>query len=377
MGALKHPAWDCLSDTSPEGWMEFFKSLRCNAMSFGIVQTPFEAFDMVYRDKGHGPCLCSLGICHYQAMGWALFSILQQLLRLSDTYIQSQLESVANDLCNGFELLWMLQKCYIIIFDLTKEPTWPDWHSNIFCYANRVLMHCNLSHHWKTRYSDAQRSLLFLWGLQGRFKEITVAYVSMVLTHQQIQGNSAPLPHHLHILPLTQRLSNFNHGGVLNKVGMATWALRISTDTSPPSPPGDTSSIHIQGYMVYTAMHTASPLQGNKGPSSRLPPQAPPKMALSERHRNAAKCRAWYQSTCDAYGQWGHQASTCDKVGVWAFFCCFHKDRMNTYLIEEAKKAWIEKKAFLGDGTDTPKKVFTTYCNRLGIDEDQKIDEVD
>ncbi len=26
-GALKHPAWDCLSDTSPKGWMEFFKSL--------------------------------------------------------------------------------------------------------------------------------------------------------------------------------------------------------------------------------------------------------------------------------------------------------------------------------------------------------------
>jgi hypothetical protein len=26
-GALKHPAWDRLSDTTPEGWMEFYKSL--------------------------------------------------------------------------------------------------------------------------------------------------------------------------------------------------------------------------------------------------------------------------------------------------------------------------------------------------------------
>jgi hypothetical protein len=76
-GALKHPAWDRLSDTSSEGWMEFFKSLRCNAMTFGIALTPFEAFDMVYRDKGHGLCLCSLSIRHYRAMGWALFSVLQ------------------------------------------------------------------------------------------------------------------------------------------------------------------------------------------------------------------------------------------------------------------------------------------------------------
>jgi hypothetical protein len=68
----------------------------------------------------------------------------------------------------------------------------------------------------------------------------------------------------------------------------------------------------------------------------------------------------------------------CDKVGAWVFLRRFHKDWMNTSLIEEANKAWFEKnKAFLGDGTNTPKKVFTTYCNRLGIDEDQIIDEVD
>jgi hypothetical protein len=107
-GALKHPAWDHLSDTSLEGWMEFFKSLRLNAMNFGIVLIPFEVFDMAYRDKGHSLCLCGLGIRCYQAMGHALFSILQQLLPSGDMYIRSQLESVTNDSCNGFELLWML-----------------------------------------------------------------------------------------------------------------------------------------------------------------------------------------------------------------------------------------------------------------------------
>jgi acyl-homoserine lactone acylase PvdQ len=101
-------------------------------------------------------------------------------------------------------------------------------------------------------------------------------------------------------------------------------------------------------------------------------------MALSECRRNAAPRRAQQKGTCDACGQWGHQASTCNKVGAWAFLCYFHKDWINTSLIEEAKKAWIDKnKVFQGDGMDTPKKVFTTYCNRLGITEDQVIDKVD
>jgi hypothetical protein len=164
--------------------MEFFKSLHCNAMNFCIVLIPFEAFDMVYCNKGHGLCLCGLGIYHYWAMGCSLFTVLQQLPPSSDMYICSQLESVTKDSCNGFELLWMLQKRYITMFDLTKEPSWLDWHSNIFRYAKRVLMHCNLSRHRSTKYSDAQCSLLFFQGLQGWSKDISVAYASMVLTHQ-------------------------------------------------------------------------------------------------------------------------------------------------------------------------------------------------
>jgi hypothetical protein len=200
----------------------------------------------------------------------------------------------------------------------------------------------------------------------------------MVLTHQQVHGNSTPLSHHLRILPLAQTLSDINHGGVLNNVTMATQALCVSTDTCPTPPTKNTSSIHIHRYMGYTTMGMPSPPQSNKCHSNPLPPRAPPNMALSERCRNAAPRRAWYQGTCDACRQWGHQASTCNKVGAWAFLRHFHKDWMNTSLIEEAKKAWIDKnEAFLGDGMDIPKKVYTTYCDRLGITEDQVIDKVD
>ncbi len=67
--AFKHLAWDRITDTSPEGWMEFYKSLCCNAMSFMIFLTPFEAFNMLFWEKGHGLCLCGLGVKRYRSIG--------------------------------------------------------------------------------------------------------------------------------------------------------------------------------------------------------------------------------------------------------------------------------------------------------------------
>jgi hypothetical protein len=78
--ALEHPAWDHLIDTSPEGWMEFYQSLHHNAMTFYIAPVPFEGFNMLYHEKWHGLCLCSLGIRRYCSMGCALFAVLQTLM---------------------------------------------------------------------------------------------------------------------------------------------------------------------------------------------------------------------------------------------------------------------------------------------------------
>jgi hypothetical protein len=98
-------------------------------------------------------------------------------------------------------------------------------------------------------------------------------------------------------------------------------------------------------------------------------------MALSNQRCAATPQRACFQGTCDACGQWGHQANTCDKVGTWAFLlCCFHCDWGNSSLIDEAEKAWIEKnKAFIKNDAASPKKVFTTYCEHMGLTEDQVI----
>jgi hypothetical protein len=84
------------------------------------------------------------------------------------------------------------------------------------------------------------------------------------------------------------------------------------------------------------------------------------------------------QGTCDACGQWGHQANSCDKVGAWEFLCHFHCNWGNSSLIDKPEKAWIEKnKAFIKNDAATPKKVFTAYCEHIGLTEDQMIDKID
>ncbi len=214
---------------------------------------------MLFCKKGHGLCLCGLGIRRYCSMGRALFGVLQQLLPHLDTYICLQVESVANDSCNGLELLWILQKQFIAMFDLTKEPTWPDWHTNVFRYAKRVIMHCNLCRHRSTTYTSAHWSLLFLWGLQGRYKEIGLSYIPMVLTHQQVNGDSTPLPTHLTILLLAQVFFDLNNGGMIRDMTTGAQANWLSSNAGDRLVSSTTAldckdhTVHVQGFMANKA----------------------------------------------------------------------------------------------------------------------------
>ncbi len=245
----------------------------------------------------------------------ALFGVLQQLLPHLDTYIWSQVESVANNSCNGFELLSILQKQFIAMFDLTKEPTWPDWLTNVFRYAKRVIMHCNFCCYHSTTYTLAHWSLLFLWGLQGCYKEIGLSYISIVLTHQKVNGDFAPLPTHLTILPLAQAFFNLNNGKMVGDMTTGAQANLLSSNAGDGSVSSATASdwedhmVHVQGFVANKAAfpQTARP-QG--------PPRAPPNMEHSTCGQQAIPCRTCYQGTCHACGQWGHQANACGNVGA-------------------------------------------------------------
>jgi hypothetical protein len=243
-----------------------------------------------------------------------------------------------------------------------KEPSWPEWYEDIFCYAKQVLMHCDSSRCRSIMYIGVTCSLLFLRGLKGRYKDIRMSYISMILAYQQEHNDLAQLPNHLKTLTLFQTLTDANYGGMARDIATTSQALQISTNTPPSGTSGEDFAIHTQGFVAMTA-NLQGKCSGNmRGPCSPL--HAAPNAACSACRHSAAPRQSCHQGTCDACGQWGHPTNACDKVGAWAFLCWYHRDRTNTAIIEEAECVWVEKnKPYLRDKEDTPKKISTRTVN--------------
>jgi hypothetical protein len=132
-------------------------------------------------------------------------------------------------------------------------------------------------------------------------------------------------------------------------------ALRICTLAPLPSTQDvlPNNSAHIQGFI---SKKMAAP-PNSKGPSPRGLPCVTPNMALSKCQHVVTPWHAHFQRTCNACGQWGHQANTCNNVGAWVFLQYFHRDRGNLSLVDKAEKAWIEKNnAYLKDHAASPRK---------------------
>jgi hypothetical protein len=163
-------------------------------------------------------------------------------------------------------------------------------------------MHCDLCRHRSTAYTLAHRSLLFLRGLQGRYKDISLSYILMALTHQQVHGDSTLLPTHLTILPLAQALSDLNHGGVIGEMATGARANRLSLAVGDGSISTTTAldcednTVHIQGFLARKAAFPSS-----SRPCG--PPCAAPNMELLDHHQQAIPRQICYQGTCHACGQ--------------------------------------------------------------------------
>jgi hypothetical protein len=190
----------------------------------------------------------------------------------------------------------------------------------------------------------------------------------MILAYQQEHGEAAILPNHLRILALAQTLADANYGGMTRDIATSSRASQILTRVSECDMSRDDFTVNTQGFVGMKAK-----LQGNCNP-----PSAPPNAALSDCRRNAAPRQSCYQETCDACEQLGYPANACDKVGAWAFLRRYYRDHTNMAAIDEVERAWIEKnKPFLQDNNKAPRKVFYTYCDSMGLTENQVIKEMD
>jgi hypothetical protein len=204
-------SWDKLTDLSPAGWQIFYNKLRRGCKQWKIALMPFEAINLKYECQGHGLCVCGLGITWWKKMGDALFTVLEYLLPTSNAIIYTTMTSLANvpsSSPNGYELLWILLKEFIPMFDTTQPAPLPAWPTSgdIFEFGRLVLMYCDLARHRSSVFTEAMKSRLFLSHVKGDYTQLAQPYLALVNTYcpgrDGIVRCSDPLPHHLTVLEL-------------------------------------------------------------------------------------------------------------------------------------------------------------------------------
>jgi hypothetical protein len=202
--------WDKLSDLSPLGWQDFYTKIWRYSIKWRIALIPFEAINLKYECQGHGLCVCGLGLSRWKKMGDALFLILEYLLPSTNAIIYTTMTSLANakSSANGYELLWILLKEFIPMFDPTTPAPFPSWPTlgDIFYFGRLVMMYCDLARHRGPSFTDAMISKLFLSNVKGPYTALAQPYLALVNTYcpgrDGVTQCPGPLPPHLTVLEL-------------------------------------------------------------------------------------------------------------------------------------------------------------------------------
>ena len=379
--------WDKLSDLTPTGWQAFYKKLRRYSLRWKIALIPFEAINLRFECKGHGLCLCGLGLSRWRRMGDALFLILEYLLPTTDQRITTAIETLANATltANGYELLWVLLKEFIPMFDRTIPSQLPSWPASddIFQYARLITMYCDMSRHSGSRFTEAMKSRMFLRGVQGKYIPIANQFRALVRSYcpgkDGVTRNLAPLPRELTIMelasslveevaeaPSTATTSLAFRSHVPSLTSTTPSHLSSLTPTTGPSNNNEESSSrpsHIQGFVASLAR-----TRGPRGRSAPNPASRPPRQQQQPRHA----------AVCEACGKFGHPASRCDMLAMAIFVNRYSRNRDNATALRDIEARWVERnKPHLPRDERTPRTILANYCAEMEFSEEQVDYELD
>lgn len=387
-------SWEKVSDFSPTGWQAFYNRLRRFSFKWNIALMPFKAINLKYECRGHALCTCGLGLARWKRMGDALFLVLEYLLPETNSIISTNLSALANgpSAANGYELLWILLKEFIPMFDRSRPAAFPTWSESmdIFQFARMLLMYCTLSHHRGPPYSEAMKSRMFLSNVRGRYSALATQYSAMVGTYcpgrDGVIRCNDPLPHHLTVMELARTFYDELHASTptpsVTLPSIQAFHTTSSTSTPGLLPTTPVSSItdehhsnrlpttatrptHLQGFSVHAVTRSQ---RGQR-------PRSAPNPTSRDARSSAFPC---HEAPCEACGKYGHPASRCDMLGMAIWLLRYFKDKSNTDTMAAVEARWVERnKKFLPRDDRTPRTILANYCTEMEFTEEQVDDELD
>ena len=395
---LKHiSSWDKLSDLSPTGWQAFYNRLRHFCFKWNIALMPFETINLKYECYGHALCTYGLGLAWWKHMGDALFLVLEYLLPTTNSIISTNLDSLANgpSSANGYELLWILLKEFIPMFDRSKPAIFPTWSESvdIFQFARMLLMYCTLTNHRGPPYSEAMKSRMFLSNIQGQYTSLAAQYSAMVGTYCPGQDGvvrcNDPLPHHLTVMELARTFYDETNGSTSSpSVSLPNIQTFHTTPlSSPPSlqlttavssitdeihrdqlhspPPTTSRPTHLQSYSVSAVTRS----QSNQCRRSAPDPQC---------REQRASAYPRHEAPCEACGKYGHPVSRCGMLAMAIWLLWYFKDKSNAGTMQAVETRWVDRnKKFLPCNDRTTRTILGNYCTEMEFTEDKVDAELD
>ncbi len=146
--------------------------------------------------------------------------------------------------------------------------------------------------------------------------------------------------------------------------GAGICAARMAI-TGPDSPNLD----HVQGFSAMIAKASAgTPKHGTQHtfPRPRNKERPPPDPAHSSSRRD---CHVCFDGTCQACGQFGHEAVQCDQLAMFLYLKQYLAGSIDKATLLAVELSWVErnKKWLSSDKASYPSKIAMAYLEDVGI----------
>jgi hypothetical protein len=410
-----------LDSLKPTVVMEWYKNLVSVLSHYNICLTPFKDIVLKYGDMGL--CLPGVGWMKYNEMGNALSILLTtNLLPLNDDTILpkklAQKLRLANKTNNGYKLLHRLLEEIIVGYKLDSlEMTWPHYrdYDCVFAFAEHMMLTFDLAQKHEFNPTNHQLAKLYLDSIRKEAGDKLKMAALILENDLRKLDKTAPLPAGFELDYMAYALSEsieeaddadlhrkqVYHTTISKPPSMSTNSTTafstLTPETAPihhyerhvqPHPPtapsipptkspSSNSNDHMQGYSL--RKYYANEVYRRNGRTRQQPRPAPNPRRLI---RNRRKRPYDPHKRCNACNRIGHDATSCDHLGVSCFIERFRAHGANEDTVKQAEEAWVKQNdQYLVQHSDgdqrTPSQVLRNYMDKYGFDFETVEDEMD
>jgi hypothetical protein len=379
---------ETLSDTSQDAVIDWYEMLTQSLEPYGIQLTPFDDIEMMYGPYAF--CIPGIGVEKYSETGRALAQVLTTKLLPMKTNANDESElsqllemAVANSRPNGFQLLEIVMKQCVKIFDSNEvELEWPKYsnYNNVFQYGKKMLQTAKLAAKKGQVYSERTVAITFLNSIYREAGDIFRFAALMKKNEIESYPPRVQLPAKFQLMQMAKEISDAKPSKAKPKEhsiykttatpiqpSQATQTIEIDKDSYV----NPQSGTHLNGLLQGATRETYF-INNMYRPSKNFKPKRKP---VPDPAKEQAPRKSLFDATiiCNACHMIGHPACRCHTLAAAVYVFKYLEDKANEEECKKALEYWDERnRAKLRDPKTSkvcemsPMQVLRTYIDRYG-----------